>query len=137
MKKNNIKMTKNARIGIATMAAIMAMSLAAPLAANAASLRGYENRAAAGTEDNNDDGRDDDHGINTTDVTQWTISIIKCDDKMKTLLEASEKAVHGIVYKIPQIGYVAGPMFEMLKVLCESDEPETTLGSISKQLEGI
>ncbi|MBR4588291.1 MAG: hypothetical protein IKO30_08270 [Lachnospiraceae bacterium] len=137
MKKNNIKMTKNARIGIATMAAIMAMSLAAPLAANAASLRGYENRAAAGTEDNNDDGSDDDHGINTTDVTKWTISIIKGDDKMKTLLEASEKAVHGIVYKIPQIGYVAGPMFEMLKVLCESDEPETTLGSISKQLEGI
>ena len=135
MKKNNIKMTKKARIGIATMAAIMAMSLAAPIAANAASLRGYENRAAA--EDNNDDDSDDDHGITTTDVTKWTISIIKGDDKMKTLLEASEKAVHGIVYKIPQIGYVAGPMFEMLKVLCESDEPETTLGSISKQLEGI
>ena len=135
MKKNNIKMTKKARIGIAAMAAIMAMSLATPFAANAASLRGYENRAAA--EDNNDDGSDDDHGITTTDVTKWTISIIKGDDKMKTLLEASEKAVHGIVYKIPQIGYVAGPMFEMLKVLCESDEPETTLGSISKQLEGI
>ena len=137
MKKNNIKMTKNARIGIAAMAAIMAMSLATPFAANAATPRGYESHIAEGTEDNNDDGGDDDHGITTTDVTKWTISIIKGDDKMKTLLEASEKAVHGIVYKIPQIGYVAGPMFEMLKVLCESDEPETTLGSISKQLEGI
>ena len=138
-KMNNTKTTKvskKTRIGIAALAAIMTLSFTAPLTANAATLRENESRVAAAADGNKDDGNND-FGIDTTDVTKWTISIIKDDDKMKTLLQVSEKAVQGIVKKFPEVGYVAGPMMEMLHLLYNSENPETTLGTISKQLEGI
>ena len=138
-KMNNTKankVSKKARIGIAALAAIMTLSFAAPLTANAATLRENESRVAAAADGNKDDGNND-FGIDTTDVTKWTISIIKDDDKMKTLLQVSEKAVQGIVKKFPEVGYVAGPMMEMLHLLYNSENPETTLGTISKQLEEI
>ena len=137
-KMNNTKVTKKARIGIAALAAIMTLSFAAPLTANAATLKDHETAVAASAGDNTGDTKNDnDFGIDTTDVTKWTISIIKDDDKMKTLLQVSEKAVQGIVKKFPEVGYVAGPMMEMIHLLYNSENPETTLGTISKQLEGI
>ena len=110
----------------------------AAAAKNAAVRKDRKAGLAANGDDKGDDDKDDgDPSINTTDITKWTISIIQGDDKMKTLLEASEKAIQGIVSKIPDVGYVAGPMLELVKILYESDKPETTLSTISKQLEGI
>ena len=135
---NSIKVTKKARIGIAALAAIMTMTVAAPLTASAATLKGNEKGTAAVAADNNSDTSGNyDFGIDTKDVAKWTYSIIKDDDKMKTLLQMSEKAVQGIVKKFPEIGYIAGPMMEMINLLYNSENPETTLGTISKQLEEI
>ena len=137
-KMNNTRITKKARIGIAALAAIMTMSFAAPLAANAATLKDHETAVAASAGDNTDAKENNyDFGIDTTDVTKWTVSIIKDDDKMKTLLQVSEKAVQGIVKKFPEVGYIAGPMMEMIHLLYNSENPETTPGTISKQLEEI
>jgi len=49
-KMYNTKMTKKARIGIAALAGIMAMSLATPLAVNASTLKGPEIRLATDAE---------------------------------------------------------------------------------------
>ncbi|MBO6162286.1 MAG: hypothetical protein J6O53_03430 [Eubacterium sp.] len=132
------KITKKTRIGIAALAAIMTITFAAPLTANAATLKGNKIGTSALAADNNSDSSGNyDFGIDTKDVTKWTYSIIKDDDKMKTLLQMSEKAVQGIVKKFPEVGYIAGPMMEMINLLYNSENPETTLGTISKQLEEI
>lgn len=133
---NNTKITNKARIGIAALAAIMTLSFAAPLTANAAAPMEKDFAMAADAGDQDDTGNYD-FGIDTKDVTKWTVSIIKDDDKMKTLLQMSEKAVQGIVKKFPEVGYIAGPMMEMINLLYNSENPETTLGTISKQLEEI
>ena len=135
-KMNNTKITNKARIGIAALAAIMTLSFAAPLTANAAAPMEKDFAMAADAGDQDDTGNYD-FGIDTKDVTKWTVSIIKDDDKMKTLLQMSEKAVQGIVKKFPEVGYIAGPMMEMINLLYNSENPETTLGTISKQLEEI
>lgn len=133
---NNTKITNKARIGIAALAAIMTLSFAAPLTANAAAPMEKDFAMAADAGDQDDTGNYD-FGIDTKDVAKWTVSIIKDDDKMKTLLQMSEKAVQGIVKKFPEVGYIAGPMMEMINLLYNSENPETTLGTISKQLEEI
>ena len=53
-KMNDKRISKKARIGIAALAAIMTLSYAAPLAANAATLKGQEATVAANA-DNKDE----------------------------------------------------------------------------------
>jgi len=59
MKKiNNTKVTKKARIGIAALAAIMTMSFAAPLTADAAIMKENKIGVTAHAADNSDDNKD-------------------------------------------------------------------------------
>ena len=187
---SNINVTKAARVGIVSLATIMAMSCATPLVANAAAPYDNnenakvtiiddnqeltvndqdtvdENQAVADEnqtvtdenvtmvdetqavnimatvadgddKDDKDDKGDKDPIVNPTDVTNWTVSIVKDDDKMKALLKTTEDSVNGIIKKVPELGYIAIPMLETIKVLYQSDQPETTLETISKKLEGI